>query len=81
MSPGRALAAEGRTARTGGGKAAHPISGNRAPTAEGRAAHANLDDAAERPSDQHCLDYFATHGAEHLTFEVRGGPLAGRPLD
>jgi hypothetical protein len=56
MSPGHALAAEGRT------------------------AHANLDDAAERPIDHHCLDYFATNSAEHLTFEVRGLPQAG-PLD
>jgi hypothetical protein len=80
MSAGRALAAEGRTAHTGGGEAAHSMSGSRAPTAEGRAAHTDMADAAERPSDQHCLEYFATNSAEHLTFEVRGLPQAG-PLD
>jgi hypothetical protein len=72
MSAGRTLAAEGRAARTGGGKAAHSMSGNRTPTAKGRAAHADMADAAERPSDHYCLDYFATNSAEHLTFDVRG---------
>jgi hypothetical protein len=80
MSAGRALAAKGRTAHTSDGKAARPMSGNRALAAEGRAARADMADAAERPNDQHCLDYFATNGAEHLTFEVRGLPQAS-PLD
>jgi hypothetical protein len=80
MSAGRALAAEGRTAHTGDGEAAHPMSGNRAPTAEGRAARADMADAAERPGDHDCLDYFATNSAEHLTFEIRGLPQAS-PLD
>jgi hypothetical protein len=61
-------------------KQSSPMSAGRALAAEGRAARANLDDAAERPSDHCFLDYFATHGAEHLTFEVRGLPQAS-PLD
>jgi hypothetical protein len=60
------------------------MSAGRALAAEGRTAHADMADAAERPIDQHCLDYFAAHGAEHLTFDMRGAwrPKAGkRPLD
>jgi hypothetical protein len=67
MSAGRTLAAKGRAARTGGGKAARSMSGNRTPTAEGRAAHADMADAAERPSDHYYPDYFATNSAENLT--------------
>jgi hypothetical protein len=56
------------------------MSARRALAVEGRTAHTDMADAAERPIDQHCLDYFATNSAEHLTFEVRGLPQAG-PLD
>jgi hypothetical protein len=73
MSAGRSLAAEGRTAGTGGREAAYSMSGNRTPTAAGRAARADMADA-ERPSDHCCLDYFATNGAENLTFDLSGVP-------
>jgi hypothetical protein len=65
-------------------KQSFQTSAGRAPAAEGRAARADMADAAERPIDQHCLDYFATNSAEHLTFELSGWtraqPLA-RPLE
>ena len=65
-----------------GGKKTAETATDRALAAEGRTAHADLD---ERPSREAIRvenkTSFALPSCQSLTFDVRGGPLAGRPLD